>query len=127
MVATMTLRLVNLTPHELVIGAQRDSAVRVPVAGPAARVREVRGVTEEVATLSGLVRVTEMSYADELINLPAGEPGVTYVVSRIAAAAARSRTDLLFPLDEIRDSEGRIVGCAGLGRFAGGPIDDGRE
>lgn len=131
----MIVRLVNLTPHELVIGADADSAVRVPVSGPAARVREVRDGTVDLPTRSGLVPVTEVSYADELVDLPTQEPGVRFVVSRIAAAASITRDDLLFPLDEIRDSEGRIVACAGLGRFSlrseaegvGEPPLEGRE
>jgi hypothetical protein len=35
-------------------------------------------------------------------------------------AAAVDRDDLYFPLEEVRDEEGRIIGCRALGRFSHG-------
>ena len=32
-------------------------------------------------------------------------------------AAASSRGDLMFPIEEVRDEAGRIIGCRGLGFF----------
>lgn len=44
-------------------------------------------------------------------NLPAPQPGVAYIVSRVVAEAARGRDDLFIVDDAVRDGEGRIVGA----------------
>lgn len=47
-------------------------------------------------------------------------PAVYYVISSIAAAAARASgrvvEDLLVPVQPVRDTEGRVVGCLSLAR-----------
>ena len=51
------------------------------------------------------------------MTCPCAEPGTRYLVSRLTAHAARHRADLVFPLAEIRDSQGRVVGARGLGTY----------
>lgn len=54
----------------------------------------------------------------EVTNLPEEQPGVYLIVSAIAANAGRAngRTDLLVPVNMVRDASGNIVGCLGLAR-----------
>jgi hypothetical protein len=54
----------------------------------------------------------------ETVGLPVPRSGVGLVVSRLTALANRSRDDLLFPAGEVRDRDGRIIGCRQLGRVA---------
>ena len=61
---------------------------------------------------------TNLSFP-EVAHLPAPQPGVGYFVSRFLAARV-PRNDLYFPADEVRDENGRIIGCRALGRFVGG-------
>jgi len=46
--------------------------------------------------------------------LPPPQTGVLLVVPRVLARES-DRTDLLFPDEEIRDPEGRIIGCMVVG------------
>lgn len=117
------MRLTNLTPHPVVI-VLADGVLQIPVDGPAARVVERREPVQDlVVDRPGLVdgggqqiEVTTIGYADEIAHLPSPQEDHCYVVSRIVAAAS-DRTDLVFPDREVRDADGRIVGCRGLARF----------
>jgi len=55
-----------------------------------------------------------------IVGLPDPQPNVWHVVSVIVAEAAvdsgRGADDLLVPGDQVRDNDGRIVGCRGLCR-----------
>ncbi|HLU45236.1 MAG TPA: hypothetical protein VKZ67_09500, partial [Natronosporangium sp.] len=44
------------------------------------------------------------------------QPGVLLIVSRMVAEAAPHRRDLVIPHGLLRDSQGRVVGCAGFGQ-----------
>lgn len=122
-------RLINLTPHELVLyGAGNEVLLRRPRAADPARLVEQRtdtgvlGVIREGADVASSVPVRDVRYAEDVTGLPAPESGVRYVVSRVTAQACTHRIDLLFPLDEVRDARGRIVGCRALGKFSGGGL-----
>ncbi len=113
----MTVRVVNLTPHVVSVHEQGRPLVVFPVDGPMARVREVRAGTAAVQTQAGPVTLTEVAYAVDGMNLPDAQPDVLVLVSRVTAAAAHDRTDLVFPLDEVRNADDRIIGCRGFGQF----------
>jgi hypothetical protein len=71
-------------------------------------------------TGGGLVRLTRMRRSSRVAGLPAPRPGTRYVVPRVTALAARGRGDLVFPFDELRDADGRVVGARGLAAFRRG-------
>jgi hypothetical protein len=111
------IRLVNLTPHELVIfDAKSDSVVlRVPPSGVVARVstKEV-----QVGTING-VPLLKTEYGN-VENLPEPQENTIYVVSALVLQALQAsgvkREDVVAPntgpssLGAVRDSQGRIVG-----------------
>ena len=126
------VRLVNLTEHEIVLDAQQHSAgtadsggltplvaLRLPPAGQFARVDDARARLNEnwLNTASERIRLTRLRRSRHLTDLPGPEPGTTYVVSRLTAHAARHRTDLVFPLAEVIDTQGQVVGAEGLGTY----------
>ena len=126
------VRLLNLTEHEIVLDAQQHSArtagpggltplsaLHIPPAGQFARVDDTRARLNEtwLSTATEQIRLTRLRRSRRLIDLPKPEPGTTYVVSRLTAHAARHRTDLVFPLTEVRDARGRVVGAEGLGIY----------
>lgn len=114
----MTVRLVNLTPHPLVLVGPMGPYARRDPDGPPARVAEIRSSAVGADTDLGTIPLISLTYAEHIDDLPDPEPGVRYVVSRVTAAAlAGHRDDLLFPLDEVRDERGAIVGCRALGLF----------
>lgn len=114
----MTLRIINLTPHQLVVFDDHRPRVDKAPDGPPARVTEVRSGVVVTPTDLGELPLVDVAYADEVSGLPDPQPGVRYVVSRVTAAALIGRRDdLLFPVDEVRDERGAPIGCRALGRF----------
>ena len=114
------VRLVNLTTHPVVVLDGSREVLRVPVDGRFARVRDVECAAGTLCSDGETVQVATLRRAQELVDLPAPELGTVFVVSRLTAAAALDRTDLVFPLDEVRGSAGEIIGCRRLGTFESG-------
>src|ERR1700722_5700643 len=124
-------RLINLTPHEIVLqaaelppapdsqGGPDHATVRLAPEGQFARVDDDsnRLSAAWVSTGTSLIRLTRLRRSRKLTGLPAPAAGTRLVVSRVTALAARHRSDLLFPLGEVRDPDGRIVGVRGLATF----------
>jgi hypothetical protein len=119
--------LVNLTEHDVVLVARAGdgseaagpSLARIAPDGRFARVDDGAARLRErlIDTESGVVRLTGLRRSDRLVDLPAPRAGTRYVVSRVTALAARGRGDLVFPFDEIRDEDGRVIGARGLASF----------
>ncbi len=102
----------NLTPHNIVVRNDDGTDTVVEPAGMIARV----SVVSELLTVLGGVKIYTTKYG-EVVNLPAPEDGVYYIVSGMVKAAAPFRTDLVSPLTDgsaIRDEKGQIVAVRGL-------------
>jgi hypothetical protein len=107
------MRIVNLTPHPVILC---DGFGTVIAAFPSYGLAWVEQSDRELFHLEvngQKVPVVHTEYG-EITGLPDPEDGTRYIVSALVAQAAR-RTDLLVPSDLIRDSEGRVIGCR---RFA---------
>ena len=109
------VRLVNLTPHEVIVEPGGGTAVVVPVGGPPARVKERVERTKAVQTQIGLVPVVTV-LPGPVEGLPEPADATLYIVSSLVAAAQPHRQDLLTPYDVIRDEAGRILACRALAR-----------
>lgn len=95
----MATKMVNLTPHELVLMDEsgENEVARIPVAGEAARVetRATQTGTVEIDGVSVPIVSTEFG---EVKNLPDPQDGTTYVVSIIVVQAVRGlRDDVVAP------------------------------
>ncbi|ACV58114.1 hypothetical protein [Alicyclobacillus acidocaldarius] len=104
--------IVNLTPHELTfVGPDGEILARIPPSGQIARISSETDLVGEVAGLP--VYKTVMG---DMEGLPAPQPDTVYVASTLVAQAAvrAGRSDVYSPAAQVRDSEGRIVGCRGL-------------
>jgi hypothetical protein len=99
---------VNLTPHSITV------AGRTYQSRGFARVGEVASEQTQFAGLPVVV-----VKAGEVTGLPAPQPGVLFIVSRLTAQGlvGSGRHDIFFPHGEIRDSDGRIVGVHQLARL----------
>jgi hypothetical protein len=134
---------VNLTPHEVKIrGYYNDHGqsyydynnppIIIPASGTEARIAEERrdgyslvyngdAAVAADGSLCGphtgqCIPTTFASYG-EITGLPDAQPGVILIVSAMVAKEAR-RPDVVSPGPAIRDESGRIIGCAGLTRWA---------
>ena len=59
------------------------------------------------------IPISSSSYG-EVVDLPAPQVGVYYIVSRLVMSACPNRQDLLVPNDLVRDEAGRVIGCRSL-------------
>lgn len=123
-------RLINLTPHEVVLVGENGSMMRIPPSGQVARVAERVEGAEEFLAVAGNTTPSEIQFSlggvplrrvsyGEIEGLPPREEGTFFVVSAVVAMAAAKagREDVLFPHELVRDSQGRIVGARALARY----------
>jgi hypothetical protein len=104
------MKLINLTPHEIVIyNARRERVLSVPPSGLIARVRTAR---EKIAEHDG-IEIYRTQYG-EIENLPPPEPDTIFIVSGLVAVAAKDRDDVLQPGELLRSDSGQPIGCVGL-------------
>lgn len=101
----------NLTPHDVrVLNNNNEVVVTLNSEG----IARVSSETKVVDTLNG-VPITETVFG-EVTGLPPETEGTYYIVSRMVASAASERHDLLVPGLQVRDEQGRVVGCKSLDR-----------
>lgn len=109
---------VNLTPHPVTVFDQDSNIVlAVEPSGTVAR------LTETVRPDGGIGPVSAVSVAlGEVSGLPEPREGNTYIVSMPTLMGLRAtgstRSDVRYPFDQVRDGNGRIIGCKGLATIA---------
>lgn len=106
-----TKHVVNLTPHAITILSRWDGKVLAryePEETPA----RVSSETVHMGDLNG-IPVTQTIFG-EVTGLPPEEENTWYIVSRMVAEAAKGRVDLLVPGLQVRDDDGRVIGCQSL-------------
>ena len=108
-------RLVNLTPHEVVIHHYQD-VTRVAPSGGVARVAQetwaIRTAWDAVSHTQCIPLVRSEYGAVE--GLPAPVEDTIYIVSGMVRTALPTRTDIASPAILVRDAMGKIVGCEAL-------------
>ena len=114
------IKLVNLTPHAVVIfNAQNEIVLTIPPSDQMARCAAVREVLDEVELANNLrVPITQITLG-ALADLPEPQEGTIFIVSLNAAKAAKlagRMDDIVVPDDTVRDPTGRIIGCRAFAR-----------
>lgn len=121
--STSVREMVNLMPSDVHL-AQAGRRIRT---WPAAGCGQAICAPEDVEWLDGAdeagVRVPLATVTPgPLEGNPPMVDGVLYIVPR-SIAAASSRADYCFPVGEVRDSAGEVVGVEGFGQFPANDID----
>jgi len=103
------MRLVNLTPHEVVVERRDGTRETFPPSGQIARVEledEYMFDIEGIPLHKGVVK--------EVTGIPSKQEGVMYIVSLFVLQCVK-RPDLIAPdtHDAIRDGQGRIIAVRG--------------
>lgn len=112
------MNIVNLTPHDVTVMPPGNAkVVNFPASGQFARIRESLGEEVWLDADVGRIPLRQLTYGEQVDDLPDPSPGVLYLVSRLTALSVR-RDDLIFPQGELRDDSGQIIGCRALGTFA---------
>jgi hypothetical protein len=111
------LRILNLTAHDVTLVGENDAEqMTLPRHGPSARVVLAGDSPCGRFFIAGLqVHVVRTAATQQIVGLPDRRSGVLLIVSRMVAAAAPDRDDLVFPHDSVRDDRGTVIKCRRLG------------
>lgn len=126
-------RLVNLTPHDVVLDLGAGKQLRIPASGVVPRLVLSEGRLETLhvvdpshpedpptATLAvPLVVGTALHGIDP--PLPDSRPGTVYITSRTLAEHFAERADLVWPDDLVRDAQGSVIAARRLASHGEAP------
>lgn len=100
------MKIINLTPHDIVLMQPGGGTKVYPASGKVLRV-------EEVEHSSGFLDDVPL-YKKQFFepkNVPDYEPATYYIVSAIVKAALPWRQDLVVPNESVRDDFGNVIGA----------------
>src|SRR2546430_1834447 len=114
--------LVNLTPHPIrvyendtpngITDLDHGLLFEVPPADKPARIAMIDLGTERSAYDEATGRSTWIDWQQfgQCHDMPVAQPGVTYIVSLVVALAMQGRSDVIFPMAEVRNEQGTVIG-----------------
>lgn len=106
------MELVNCTPHAITFVDGAGKIIHtIPASGVVPRVSTAVSVVGDIDGIPD-----EITTYGEAEGLPDPAPGTVYIVSALVAQAARGREDLRVPGRQVRDANGRVIGCMSLSR-----------
>ena len=114
------MRLVNLTPHVVILHRADGTTETIRPSGDVARVSRV---WIRVGTVAGVPVVT--TRPGPVTGLPAfdADDGAGYIVSALVRLALPERIDIFSPADLVRDAAGAVIRCRAL---EGNPTEEER-
>lgn len=107
------MNVINLTPHEVRIIRDGIGDIVYPPSGDVARLAMVDLGTQQYPGVHAPVELVEFGHLEKR---PPPPDGVTWYIVSLATALGAPREDFLVPYDEVRDGDGRIIGCRMLAR-----------
>lgn len=106
------MKIINLTPHRIhFVDSENEVFLTVESSG----IARVAAKTVRTGRNIAGIPVSETVYGD-VENLPDPQEGVVYVVSALVAQCCKDRDDVYIPGEQVRDEDGRVIGCRSLGR-----------
>lgn len=111
------MKLVNLTPHSVIVNGVL-SLITVPPSGTVARVDvEPDPTGNQMLIIDGVTIFVRGQRMGQVVGLPDPQDDTIYIVSLpVAQAVAGLRGDVVSPGPLIRDENGQPVACDGLVR-----------
>ena len=120
------ITIINCTPHSIIMLSSNNvtfnsstrhydidgEAVVVKTYEPSGILPRCKQEEELIGNITGHL-IFRMSFG-EVENLPEPKPDTYYIVSALVAQACPERDDLLIPAHQVRDNEGKIIGCLGF-------------
>ena len=114
---TTQMQLINLTPHIINLVAEDGTQLLSLESQGVARVASTTEVVGYLQVGGVAVPQTHTTFG-EVEGLPDPAPGVGYIVSNMIISALAQqgirRTDLFTPGMQVRDDQGRVIGCRSL-------------
>jgi hypothetical protein len=110
-----TVKLVNCTPHPIVVCGDGYQRTVIQPSGQVARIAARQKQITNIAVNGVIVPVFATEYG-QVEGLPDPEPNTFYIVARLVLQACPNRKDLLAPGELVRDANGTVIGCKGFSR-----------
>lgn len=104
-------KVINLTPHEVIIIPREGETYCFPKSGTVARCSTT---AEEISiiTASGKGNIPLVkTVIGEPQNVPEPEDDTLFIVSRLVKSALPERNDLIVPDGLVRDENGNVIGA----------------
>lgn len=112
-----TTQLINLTPHTINLVAEDGTQLLSLESQGVARVASTTEVVGQLQVGEVVVPQTHTTFG-EVEGLPDQAPGIGYIVSNMIISALAQqgvrRDDLFTPGMQVRDDQGRVIGCRSL-------------
>lgn len=104
------MNIINLTPHA--VNIYTESGIKtIEPSGTVARCAQQKMLIGHI----GDICLYKTSFG-EITGLPEQQDDTFYIVSVVIANALKGRrSDVLIPIDPVRDEGGSIIGCRALG------------
>lgn len=112
-------KLINATPHALIILREGDDPIHLPPSGLVLRVATTRGPADPINLEDGTQVPCTSVYYGEVEGFAYPEEGQIVIVSSMVLDALKSRgqaSKFAAPGELVRDEFGVVVGCRGLTR-----------
>jgi hypothetical protein len=107
---------VNLTPHDpLVLFTSTGERVALRRPADAVRLQETQQSAGSITIEEGAIPLVTQEYGSAT-GLPPPQSGVWLLVSQLVVQAYASRSDLVFPVDLVRDATDTVIGCRAVAR-----------
>lgn len=110
------MNILNCTPHSLTFVDDAGKVIRV--IEPSGILPRVSSTISVVGDIDGIP--DEVTSYGEVVDLPEKQDGTILVVSAMVAARLPDRSDIRIPGRQVRDDQGRIIGCRSLSNPNGG-------
>jgi hypothetical protein len=115
------MEYINLTPHTVIVyanGADQPATHDIPTSGTIARLAEIY----HTAMVDGMdIPITDVRLS-KVLGLPDQRDGCAFIGSMPLLMGMKSagidRPDVYYPYGQVRDSQGRIIGCTSLAQLA---------
>ena len=109
--------LINLTPHTITLVDQNNQVILTVESSAVARV-SAQTTTVGSYNVNGVEVPRTHTVYGEVEGLPAPTPGTVYIVSGMIVSALASqgirRDDVVVSGLQVRDEQGRVIGCRSL-------------
>lgn len=109
------MRIVNLTPHKIVLMPEGPDGPTITIqsSGIVARCATNR-VQVDTINIKGVSIPINRTQFGAVEGLPDPQPDTIFIVSSVVAQAVPERDDVFIVDDTVRDEQGRIIGARAL-------------
>lgn len=111
------VRLINLTPHDVVILNNNGDKIVIPKSEETLRVSSETKIKDYIKVIDKdslvSIPISETKFSG-ISSIPERKENTFYIVSLLTCQACPDRDDFFIPNESVRDENGVIIGCKSL-------------